>query len=151
MPNWRFARVFGPRRVLSSRVVNSAGKVTLARAKKRRLLLLDVLALVWLRRRRDVRGGQRDCAAIDVALRPISSPTLRPPARPRGRRRRGNNGGNSAETATSLHHFDAIGLRHSRMTNAPGHITEAALPKRHLVRLFRAVISHSGQSIPPNK
>ena len=63
--------------------------------------------------------------------------------RPRGRRRQGDNRGDSAETATSLNYCAGNGLRRSRIKNATGHITEAALQKRHLVGLFRVVNSPS--------
>ena len=63
--------------------------------------------------------------------------------RPGGRRRRGNNRGESAETATSRSYF-------AGMENAGG-ATDAVLPQRHLVGLFRAAKSLSGRPIPPNK
>ena len=52
----------------------------------------------------------------------------------RGRCRRANNNGDTADTATSLNFFDAIGSRCARAETATGHITEAALPKTALGR-----------------
>ena len=63
--------------------------------------------------------------------------------RPRGRFRRGNKNGDAAEKSKSLNYFAATGLRCARMKNATGYITEAALPKRRLVGLFRACLSFS--------
>ena len=56
----------------------------------------------------------------------------------RSQLRRGCNEGESAETATSLNFCAGVGLRRSRMKTATGHIREARVPGRHLVRLFRA-------------
>ena len=150
MPGWRFVQLFGPRRVLRTSVANTAGEITRARPEKRRLLRLDVRSLVWFRLLGDVRRGttqrrrNRRSASpnffADVAF-----------VRPRGRRRREKNKGDSAETATSLNYFDATCLRRSRMGTAAGHITEAALPQRHIVVLFRVVNSPSERSIPPEK
>ena len=55
-----------------------------------------------------------------------------------GRCQRGNNQGDTAETATSLNRFAAIGLRRARMKTATGHARGATVPGRHLVGLFRA-------------
>ena len=71
----------------------------------------------------------------------------------RGRRRLGNNEGESADTATSLNSCAGIGLRYPRMTNATGRTGEATAPRRHLVRLFRAClcfslrVAHSAEQI----
>ena len=59
--------------------------------------------------------------------------------RPGGRRRRGNNRGDSAETATSRCYF-------AGMENAGG-ATDAVPPQRHLVGLFRAAKSLSGSQV----
>ena len=55
-----------------------------------------------------------------------------------GRCQRGNNQGDTAETATSLNYFAAIGLRRARMKTATGHARGATVSRRHLVGLFRA-------------
>ena len=88
----------------------------------------------------DVRRGtqQRRRNRRSDSLKFFADVTL---VRPRGRCRRGNNKGDTAETATSLNYFAGMGLRCARMKTTAGYITEAALPKRHLIGLFRACLS----------
>ena len=62
------------------------------------------------------------------------------PGRPIGRRRRGNDKGDTAGTATSLDFSAGIGLRRSRMQTVTGHTRGATPPRRHFVRLLRACL-----------
>ena len=136
-------QVLGPRQVLSSRVVNSAGEITEAKPEKRRLLWLDVRASVSPRLVGDVRRGitrrrrRRRSAPLDF----FADVTL---ARPGGRFWRGNNKCESADMATSLNYFAGFGSRCPRMTNDAGYIAGATLPKHRSVRLFRAANSPPG-------
>ena len=88
---------------------------------------------------RDVRRGapQRRRRRRRASLNFVADVSL---VRPRGRCRRGNNEGDSAETATSPNCWAAIGLRRSRMKTATGHTREATVPRRHLVGPFRACL-----------
>ena len=58
----------------------------------------------------------------------------------RGRRRRGNNRGDTADTASLLNYCAGVGLRCAMMKTTTGHIAEAAFPERRLVGLFRACL-----------
>ena len=60
--------------------------------------------------------------------------------RAKGRCRRGNNKGVSAETAASLNYFAGVGLRCTRMKTATGHTRGSTAPRRHLVGLPRACL-----------
>ena len=124
MLQWLSAQIFGPRRVLSSCAVNTAGKITMATPHQWRLLLLDVRASVSFRLLGHVRRGttQRRRNRRSASLKFFADVAF---ARPRGRCRRRNNEGDSAGTATSLNFFVAICLRRSRKQNATGRKIEA--------------------------
>ena len=142
MPNWHFAQVFRPRRVLPSRVVNSAEEITMATPQKRRLLVPDARASVLCRLLGEVHRSktQRRRYRRNASLKIFAGGTY---GRPRGGFRRGNNGGEPADTATSLKNVAAIGLHPAKMKNTRGYMTEASAPRPHLVRLFRACLSSS--------
>ena len=109
----------------------------MATPQKRRLLVPDARASVLCRLLGEVHRSktQRRRYRRNASLKIFTGGTY---GRPRGGFRRGNNGGESAETATSLNFCAGVGLRRSRMKTATGHIREARVPGRHLVRLFRA-------------
>ena len=60
--------------------------------------------------------------------------------RTRGRCRRGNNEDYAAETATLLDYCAGTRSRRSRMKTATGRTSEATVPRRHWVGLFRACL-----------
>ena len=148
--------------ILSSRVANSAGKMAMRKAGKRRLPRLGLRASVCSTCSA-TSAGDRRCRPLSTLRSDLLRRRCRRSAllnlfadvtlvRPRGRVPRGNNRGESAETATSLNYFASIGSGFARVKTATGYATEAALPKRHLVGLFRACLWYPpGGSIPPNK
>ena len=151
-PSWRFVQVFRPRRVLCSCVVNCGGKIIVETSQKWRLFFLDARALVLFRLLGKFRGAKRNGAAIDVAVRLISSLALLSSAR------EVDSGGEIAKATPPRQQRRSIisppleRRRSAWMKNATGHITEVTAPRRHLVRMFRACLSFpSGWPIPPNR
>ena len=143
-------QIFGPRRVLSSCVVNSAGKLTMATPQERRLLLLDARAL-FFRLLGESRLGttkRRPCGR-NAPPNFFADVTF---VRPRGRCRGGHNEGDSAETAASVKYFAATGLRSGWMESSTGHITEAGPQGGTRFDCLAHVCPRSSRrSIPPSE
>ena len=137
MLQWLSAQIFGPRRVLSSCAVNTAGKVTMGAPHQWRLLLLDARASVSFRLLGHVRRGTTQRRRNRRSASPNFFADVTPGCKG-GRCQRGNNQGDIAKTATSFNYFAAIILRRARMKTATGHARGATVSRRHLVGLFRA-------------